>query len=329
VLKWVREGEFNERHIHIQSQRKEGTGQWLFETLQFQQWMERKSSPVLLGCGIRLSPVPETLRKKKRLLLFTAGAGKTFLSSVVIDHLLDRQSHDAVAYIYFGYQDQLRQKPIDIISSFTKQLLGQLPELPPDIESSYDNMTKKSERPNYEALKGFLFSLPRRFASNGKRTYIVCDALDEMHEYDQRQELLPLFHDMKDGGFEIFLTSRPHPADVRVSFANAIQLELTPHHNDLQGYIQEKINRSTGAKYLIESSKTLKFENVISALIASAEGMYGPNLMFSGLTLLTSSPIGFCLHILMLYTYVSNRPRILSLRSFERSIKHPRAARSN
>ncbi|KAF8541178.1 hypothetical protein BDD12DRAFT_949430 [Trichophaea hybrida] len=212
VLKWVYERNCNERHIHIQSRRKEGTGQWLFKTLEFQQWMERNSSPVLLGCGI-------------------PGAGKTFLSSMVIDHLLDQQSHEGVAYIYFGYQDQLNQKPIDIISSFTKQLLGQLPELPPDIESSYDRM--EEERPNYETLKGFLFSMPGYFASHGRRTFIVCDALDEMHEYDQRQELLPLFHHMKDGGFEIFLTSRPHPADVRISFADAIQFEVTPHQDDL------------------------------------------------------------------------------------------------
>ncbi|KAF8246872.1 hypothetical protein K440DRAFT_500980, partial [Wilcoxina mikolae CBS 423.85] len=87
--------------------RKEDTGQWLFETYQFQQWMKRDSSQVLLVHGIHFR------------------AGKTFMSSIVIDYLL-KQRHlnsDGVAYIYFGYKDQTQQRLLDIISIFTKQLL--------------------------------------------------------------------------------------------------------------------------------------------------------------------------------------------------------------
>jgi hypothetical protein len=151
------------------------------------------------------------------------------------------------------------------------QLLSQLPELPPDIESSYEQ--QKTGSPNYKTLEGFLFSMPQRFSSNGHRVFIVCDALDETDEHNQRQELLPLFHNMKQVGFNIFLTSRPHPADVRVSFAEAIQLELIPHQNDLRGYVQDKIMANLNTKLLIEKSKTLHLEGIISALVTSAEKM--------------------------------------------------------
>jgi hypothetical protein len=103
-----------------------------------------------------------------------------------------------VAYIYFGYKDQTQQRLLDIISIFTKQLLSQLPDLPPDIEPAYDRAS--DEYPSLETLKHFLFSMPGNFASagvGGGRVYIVCDALDEMHKHNQRQELLPIFHDMK------------------------------------------------------------------------------------------------------------------------------------
>jgi hypothetical protein len=103
--------------------------------------------------------------------------------------------------------------------------------------------------------------------------YIVCDALDEMHEYNQRQELLPLFHDMKHASFKIFLTSRSHPADVRESFADSLQLQLTPHQDDLRHYIFGKLNTSARTKRLIESSRTIVLEDVVSTLVASAEGM--------------------------------------------------------
>lgn len=195
----------------------------------------------------------------------------------MIDHLTDRRNEsggtDGVAYIYFGYQDQNQQKPIDVISIFIRQLLVQLQELPSDIESPFDMMAQNGS-PNYDTLKGFIFSLSKRFSKQNGQAFIVCDALDEMDEHGQRQELLPLLHEMKNAGIKLFLTSRPHPADVRISFADSIQLELTPHTDDLKKYIAQKLAGNTCTYRLIEASRSLDMEDVISALVASAEGMY-------------------------------------------------------
>jgi hypothetical protein len=156
------------------------------------------------------------------------------------------------------------------MSIIMKQLLSQLPELPSNIESLYDEL--KADRPKHETIKSFLFSMASCFAPDG-RVFIVCDALDEMDEHEQRQELLPLFHEMKDVGFEIFLTSRPHPADVRISFTDAIQLDLIPHEIDLKRYVRERLIGNVVTKRLIDNSETLNMENVVSALVTSAEGM--------------------------------------------------------
>jgi hypothetical protein len=78
---------------------------------------------------------------------------------------------------------------------------------------------KGTESLDIEILQGILFSMPMRFEEVGKRVFVVCDALDEMDEHKQRQVLLPMFHDMANAGFKLFLTSRPYPADVRTSFA--------------------------------------------------------------------------------------------------------------
>jgi hypothetical protein len=164
---------------------------------------------------------------------------------------------------------------MDVVSSFTMQLLSQLPHIPSDIEASYTQL--KTESPTYKTLEGFLFSMPERFASNGNRVFIACDALDETDEYTQRQELLPLFHKMKQAGFDIFLTSRPHPADVRISFAEALQLELIPHPNDLHGYVRDRILANLNTRHLLENSATLQFEDLVSVLIASADKMYEPD----------------------------------------------------
>jgi hypothetical protein len=203
--------------------------------------------------------------------LSTAGAGKTFLSSIVIDHLLDANTNDGVAYLYFGYKDQTRQRPIDVMSIFTKQLLNRLPELPPDIEALYDE--KGTESLDAHTLRGLLFSMPKRFSSHTGRAFIVCDALDEMDEYKQRDVLLPLLHDLENNGFDIFLTSRPHPADVRESFHDAIQVDITPDPKDLRAYVHEKLNDSTRFKKVIENSVSLALENIVSTVVSSAEGM--------------------------------------------------------
>ena len=91
-----------------------------------------------------------------------------------------------------------------------------------------------------------------------------------MDEHEQRQQLLPLFHDMAAAGFKIFLTSRPHPADVQQSFSTAIQVTLTPHVEDLGAYVQQQFDASATFK---KNRGTLDLEYIVSTVVASAEGM--------------------------------------------------------
>ena len=72
---------------------------------------------------------------------------------MTIDHLLALQDNGGhgVAYLYFGYKDQTQQRPIDVFSIFTKQLLHQLPELPPDIGNAYNE--KGAERPDADTVR--------------------------------------------------------------------------------------------------------------------------------------------------------------------------------
>ena len=190
------------------------------------------------------------------------------MCSVVVDYLLNELNHSGVGYLYFGYKDRTQQTPIQVCSIITKQLLEYLPELPPDIERWYDE--KKRESPDFETLKGILFSIPRRFLGRSRQPFIICDALDEMDELNQRQKLLPILHSMADAGFKIFLTSRPHPADVRESFSRAMQIELMPHQEDLRAHVQKQLDVCSRFKKTRES---LDLEYIVSTIVASAEGM--------------------------------------------------------
>ncbi|KAI5812766.1 hypothetical protein BZA77DRAFT_296578 [Pyronema omphalodes] len=185
VLQWVHGGKCNERHVHIQSERQVGSCSWVLEAPQFEEWMKSTSLNVLLGYGI-------------------AGSGKTFLSPAVIDYLQKGADNKyAVAHLYFGHQDRAKQSAVEVFSIFTKQLLEQLPQVPTDIMDMFGK--RGTEILDLETLQGILFSMPMRFEEIGRQVFVICDALDEMDEYKQRQMLLPKLYDMANIGFKVIM----------------------------------------------------------------------------------------------------------------------------
>ena len=182
-----------------------------------------------------------------------AGAGKTHLrqslllqsfvrlsnltSSVVIDHLNEQRGLNGfgVGHIYFEYQEQQQQTILAVVASLVKQLLSQIPpaEFPKDIETQYQG--KKSEHPSADDLIKMLLSMPERFA----RVFVVCDALDEMNQDQQRVGLLPLFHRMNDSGIALSLTTRP---PLMFKFRHCSLLDYSPTSRRYSRFISECVN---------------------------------------------------------------------------------------
>ena len=114
-----------------------------------------------------------------------------------------------------------------------------------------------------------LLSMPKWFS----RVFVVCDALDEMDQQEQRAELLPLFHQMKDSGIAFFLTTRPHPADIQDSFQDASTIELVPKEHDIRRYVEERLLANNRFQRIQRDSTGLK-NQVVSKIADSATGMY-------------------------------------------------------
>ena len=119
----------------------------------------------------------------------------------MIDHLNEQRNLNGfgVGHIYFEYQEQKQQTVLAVVASLVKQLLSQIPptKFPKDIEAKYQ--AEKHQHATADGLIDMLLSMPTRFA----RVFVVCDALDEMDQQEQRRELLPLFHRMKDSGIAL------------------------------------------------------------------------------------------------------------------------------
>ena len=187
----------------------------------------------------------------------------------MIDHLDGQRNLNGfgVGHIYFEYQEQMQQTVLAVLASLAKQLLSQIPpaEFPRDIEAKYQS--KKTQHASPNDLMDMLLCMPKRFS----RVFVICDALDELGQ-QERTELLPLFHQMKASGIALFLTTRPHPADIQDSFQDASTIELAPKEHDIRRDVEERLLANTRFQRIQRGSNGLK-NQVVSKIVDSAAGM--------------------------------------------------------
>lgn len=193
-------------------------------------------------------------------------------SSLVIDQLetLAPITKAGVAHIYFHYQEQDHQTPVNVLSSLIKQLLAQAPllKLPNGVEALYDELTATLRRPNFVELQKALVATMKQFP----RSFFVFDALDEYHEVKQRTQLLPMFHLLALGGACIFVTSRPYPRNIEeYVVANSVtRIELSANEKDIRIYVREKIKGNAHSGAIIPEGFR---EEIVSTLVKCSKGM--------------------------------------------------------
>lgn len=192
---------------------------------------------------------------------------------MVIDHLKQNVSvkRYGVAYTYFDFTDQIRQKPISILANLLKQLASQIQEQPLELEKLYDKLKPENETPMLKDLQSALLAISKAFS----RVFLIFDALDECNEDTQRKTLLPLFLKLSqpDTGISTFLTSRPHPEDIRDSFQGTAQIELKARDEDMEIYIEEKIDENPRSRRIIGQKNSQSKNKIISDLTDCAKGM--------------------------------------------------------
>ncbi|RPB19252.1 hypothetical protein L211DRAFT_768575, partial [Terfezia boudieri ATCC MYA-4762] len=99
-----------EWHQDLQAKRYKDSVLWLHEYERFHVWQDTSI---------------HTGNTSNRILQCYGmpGAGKTIVSSMVIDHLLSHYGKQRVAYIYCNYRDKTNQNLLNIMGSILKQHL--------------------------------------------------------------------------------------------------------------------------------------------------------------------------------------------------------------
>jgi hypothetical protein len=250
ILEWLTPINYATQQQDYISRRQVGTGQWLLDSEEFQTWLE--TDPQTLFCpGI-------------------PGAGKTILTSIVVEELTTRFSNDpavGTAYIYCNFRRQADQKTEALLGSLLKQLAQGLSSLPESVKFLYDTHKDKRTRPSLDEILGALQSVAAAYS----RVFIIVDALDECQVSDNCRQgfLSSLFNLQTKCGANLFATSRPI-LSIEKEFEGNSKLEIRASEEDVRRYLEGHMSHLPG---FVARSLKLQ-EEVKTNIIKAVDGMY-------------------------------------------------------
>ncbi|EUC43918.1 hypothetical protein COCMIDRAFT_6696 [Bipolaris oryzae ATCC 44560] len=217
VLNWLTPTDYGPRQSDVLRRREQGTGQWILDSFKYQNWL--KTEKQTLFC----SGIP--------------GAGKTILTSIVIDDLTTQFSEDpsvGIAYIYCNFQRQSEQSIDDLLISLLKQLAESQPSSLESIKDLYRRHDTQRTRPSLEEISSTLRSVVASYS----RVFIVVDALDECQtSNDCRGRFLSTIFDLQAS---IFATSRIN-GEIAKEFENATSIEIRATDGDVDVYLNARM----------------------------------------------------------------------------------------
>ncbi|EFY95807.2 ankyrin repeat-containing protein [Metarhizium robertsii ARSEF 23] len=223
ILEWITRIDYSHQYSDILKRRWEGTGQWLLDSTEFENWLERK------GQTLFCSGIP--------------GAGKTVLSAIVVDHLCRKFGNDSsigIAWLFCEYHRHNEQTLEHLLSSLLKQLLKQQTTLPNCVTELYESHQRRTTRPSIDDIVKLLQSSTATLS----RIFVIVDALDECQTTEGCQmDFISKLFTFKDGvKANIFATSR-HIDRIQSKFSRCISLEIKATDEDIRMYLKGQRRR--------------------------------------------------------------------------------------
>ncbi|KAL6406233.1 hypothetical protein AUP68_10402 [Ilyonectria robusta] len=249
ILNWITSFDYGPQQSDFFKRRQPGTGEWLLHSEEYQTWL--KASKKTLFCpGI-------------------PGAGKTILTSVVIQDLTVRFSEDAsigITYIYGNFQRQGEQKVDNLLASLLKQLAESQSSLPGSVRDLYDHHKTKRTQPLLDEISRTLQSVAAMYS----RIFIVVDALDELQAYGgcRTKFLSEMFSLQAKTEANLFATSRPN-LEIEKEFKGCISREIRASGEDVRKYLDAGISQGESS---ILKRRDLQ-EDVTAGIVNAVDGI--------------------------------------------------------
>ncbi|KAK2795967.1 hypothetical protein FQN50_009649 [Emmonsiellopsis sp. PD_5] len=250
ILNWITPTDYAPQQNDYINRRQTGTGEWLLKSPQFQEWVDTKRQ-TLFCPGI-------------------PGAGKTILTSVMIEHLQTRflaSTNIGIAYIYCNFRRKSDQKAEDLLASLLKQLAQGLPSVPDSLKTLYTKHTKAQTRPSFREISETLQSLVMAHS----RVYVLVDALDECQMSDGHRTtfLAELFSCYSKCEMNIFATSRFVPEIVQ-QFKSGLSIEIRASNDDVLAYLEGRMGQLPS---FVQRNQPLQ-EEIKKCITEAVDGMF-------------------------------------------------------
>lgn len=249
ILDWFSPVNYATQQTDYISRREPGTGQWLLNSPEFQSWV--------------------TLPKQTLFCPGIPGAGKTILTSIMIDELYvqhGNKSNIGIAYIYFNFRRHHEQRLEDILASLLKQLAMGLPSLPDIMKVLYNKHRQRETRPSLDELSRNLHSVTSQYT----KVFIIIDALDECQSMDESRDRLlsEIFNLQTKSDLSFLATSRSIP-EIMARFEGNPSLEIQASSQDVQRYLRGHLRR---LPRFVSQSTELQDE-IITDITKAVDGM--------------------------------------------------------
>jgi hypothetical protein len=250
ILNWLTEIDYAPQQSDFISRRQTGTGQWLLDSVQFLSWL-KTDNQILFCPGI-------------------PGAGKTILTSIVIDDLTTRFQNDSrigIAYLYCNFRRKDEQRAQDLLASLLKQLSQERSSLPDNVKALYNQHIDKRTRLSFEEISRALYSV----ATTYLRVFIIVDALDEcqLSEGCRATFLTEIFNLQAKSRANIFATSRFIP-EITEKFEGSMSLEIRASEHDVRRYVDGHMSYLPS---FVGRSPDLQ-EEIKAEIVKAVDGMY-------------------------------------------------------
>ncbi|KAJ7579796.1 hypothetical protein C8J56DRAFT_1104779, partial [Mycena floridula] len=256
-LNWISKLDFQATQSETFTKHTAGTGNWFLKQQDFVDWKDGKTK--FLWCpGIHE----------------WTGAGKTILSSVIVEHLHSAilQHKIAVICIYFDYRRQEEQTPTQLLGSILKQLVQQHPSISDHLVILHKTCLSQGTHPSIAELFAALQIAVLLYSL----VYIVVDALDKCSERNQAQELFFPSHPQGlcslPDHVHLLITSRDI-FSISQDFNNTPRIFIEAHNKDLETYIRGRITTDNKLKKLVKNDMKLVAE-IIDQVILKAAGIF-------------------------------------------------------
>jgi hypothetical protein len=229
------------------------TGFWLTENDTYLRWLRDSSTQLWL------SGIP--------------GAGKTVLSSLIIQDCMNRATTErAVSFFYCDYKSPNSQNTVNILSSIASQLARQNEDSFRFLKS-YHTTLHPEHQLKQSPEKEQLIRLLRCMSSTFEDVRIVVDGVDECGS--STVEVLEAFKSVmhEHETISMALLSRDE-IEIREELGSPVcaYIEIAAHTKDIEHYVRSEIEERILKKKLRVKSVKLK-EEIVFQLVSRAQGM--------------------------------------------------------